>query len=168
MPREVCLTKTLWNRLWQALGTLCPVDRVLMVFMAILLSYMAVSILSGHAASQDTNTVDVMVRTSASAIFGYFISGNFQKTAPQSSSPGNAAPSAPAVAAEDTPAAPSCAGKLQIGVVSLIGMFCLLLLLLCEKSAAATPKHAATVSQLRDFVAACIGFLISCKKQPSN
>ena len=52
-------------------------DRCLIVFMLILYAYMLYSLLTGKSLSGDSNTVDVIVRTSAAAIFGYFISSNF-------------------------------------------------------------------------------------------
>lgn len=52
------------------------VDRSLLVFMVILLVQSVYSVFF-HAAGKTASDIDVIVRTSAAAIFGYFLSANF-------------------------------------------------------------------------------------------
>ena len=54
--------------------------------------------------------------------------------------------------------------KIQITVVSVVGIFSLILLFIAGKFLDTTHEISATVSQLRDFVSACVGFLVSCGK----
>lgn len=63
---------------WQE--TLCrihPVDKSLLIFMLILLVQSAVNLFLPASASAVTGDIDIVVRTSAAAIFGYFLSANF-------------------------------------------------------------------------------------------
>ncbi len=172
------------------------VDRFLLLFMLILLVYMAVNLLTGTAAFRETNTVDIIVRTSAAAIFGYFVSRNFIKTG-SSGAADTAGPAQPeriteiaveaaekqiknrigfeiadGSAPNDTgkaaytavPPSASACNKVQVIVVSVIGLFSLILLVIARRFTEITPEMASTVSQLQDFVSACVGFLISCGK----
>lgn len=50
--------------------------------------------------------------------------------------------------------------NLSVIVVALVGLFSLILLLIVRNFTTVTPGMAATLSQLRDFVCGCIGFLV--------
>ena len=64
----------------RALSTIHLVDGCLMIFMAVFLMQSAYSMLFYSDNSQNSS-IDVIVRTSSSAIFGYFLSANFTKRA---------------------------------------------------------------------------------------
>lgn len=57
-------------------------------------------------------------------------------------------------------------GRLQIIVATSIGLFCLLMLIICRHmlernvGTVSAPSAAAIVAQFRDFVSSCVGFLI--------
>lgn len=158
------------------------IDKILILYMIILLIYTAIHLFNG-AAMQESTTVDTIIRTSASAIFGYFISNNFIKSNSGAKSQ-NISDSDSENAAADKIAIPQsdivqqdaeneknaaaesnvCCCNLQIIVVSGIGLISLVLLLISRKCTNTTPEFSATVSQLRDFLSACIGFLVSCGK----
>ena len=53
------------------------VDKCLIVFMMVLLAQSAFSLIAGEAWAARANDVDVIVRTAAASIFGYFLSANF-------------------------------------------------------------------------------------------
>lgn len=53
------------------------VDKCLLVFMAVLLLQLAYSLISSPGAFSESIQIDVIIRTSAAAIFGYFLSANF-------------------------------------------------------------------------------------------
>ena len=55
-------------------------------------------------------------------------------------------------------------GRLQVAVVGMVGLVSLVVLLVIRQFQDATPELSAIVSQLRDFVSASIGFLVSCGK----
>lgn len=62
------------------------VDMYLILLMFLLLIYLGIRLFLQGAVSQGTNPVDVVVRTSAIGIFGYFLSGNFSGQADSSTS----------------------------------------------------------------------------------
>lgn len=55
--------------------------------------------------------------------------------------------------------------RLQIYLVSIIGLTSLGILIIARHMSVQSPEITAIVSQLRDFVSASIGFLISCTKR---
>ena len=55
-------------------------------------------------------------------------------------------------------------GKLQIWVVSAVGLLSLVILIGTKGYSDVTPELTALVSQLRDFLFGCIGFLVGCGK----
>lgn len=59
------------------LARIHPVDKGLLVFMLVLLIQSAYSIFCPAGAGQAAEDIDIIVRTSAAAIFGYFLSANF-------------------------------------------------------------------------------------------
>lgn len=169
-------------------ASVCPVDIVLMLFLLVLLIHAGVSLFSEQGVSQERTTIDIIVRTSAAAIFGYFLS------APATSaSSGTAVTGGKAVtlsASEKAADAPQNAIGFQTGdagetltpgsaqttsgepnyrisrilFLSAVGGVCLIFLLILRNCDAVPESAAATISQFRDFIAASIGFLISCGK----
>lgn len=70
-----------------------PVDKSLLIFMLVLLLQSAYSIFCPSSAGQAAGDIDIVVRTSAAAIFGYFLSANFVRhTASEGQTPAEAAP----------------------------------------------------------------------------
>lgn len=169
--------------------------------MLILFFYIIFNLFTGADTSQDSSTIDVIVRTSVAAIFGYFISSNFtgtnSSTAPQNTDNNTGIslkseeinsdstiknqigfkPSAIKSSSEEpgrisfseNSLVPikSC-NKIQVIVVSTIGLISLIILFITRYSQNITPEFTATISQLRDFVSACIGFLISYGKNSAD
>lgn len=185
------------KKLWKAAGTILRrislVDRFLMLFLFLLFAYMAWNLLTGKL-SGGSETIDVIVRTSAATIFGYFLSGNSlnsagassqngsspgvkrsspsQETGPKGMGIGFQAPSQAeqpaeggraAVSPSPEPPKTSC-DRLQVWVVSAVGLVSLVILLAVKGYQDVPQELAAAVSQLRDFLFACIGFLVSCGK----
>ena len=68
-----------------------PVDKSLLLFMLALLAQSAYSIFFPGGAGQTAEDIDIIVRTSSAAIFGYFLSANFIRHAAAAPSP-DAAP----------------------------------------------------------------------------
>ena len=152
--------KRLGQSIAKGIRSIDLVDRVLITFMAVLLTSMAVHLFAGTETSEEVGSIDTIVRTSASAIFGYFISANFLK--PDSSTQKNNKTEA---LTEDTSKTIMCCSRLQILIVSTIGLISLLLLLIARNNTAVSSELTATVSQFRDFVSASIGYLVSCGKK---
>ena len=59
------------------LSKIHPVDRSLLLFLAVLLAQSAYSLFVPGGESQLSGDIDIIVRTSSAAIFGYLLSGNF-------------------------------------------------------------------------------------------
>ena len=130
---------------WQkALCLVHPVDKSLLLFMLILLVQSAVNLFLPASDSAITGDIDIVVRTSAAAIFGYFLSVREKPS-------------------EDGPREPRC---LHQATITAIGLFCLVTLLalrnlsLWDPAEAGSDSATATVAQFRDFVSGCVGFLI--------
>lgn len=166
--------KDLWIKSKGLIAKIRLIDRFLILFMLIILLYTAIGLFTGAPDSQSGDMIDTIIRTSAASIFAYFISSNFKGSntanpaSGSDSSQNESPPSAdsaeePAKSpAAESPAAGASCGKLQVIIVSSIGGFALLLLFIAKFFIAEASEISATVSQLRDFVSACIGFLISC------
>lgn len=173
------------------LARISQVDWFLLLFMAVLLGHTVYSLFF-LAPSGEASSVDVIVRTSAAAIFGYFLSHQSLRAEPSASSGSTAPPSsalpgpsmepqahaqlgfsAPQSADEPLPggasftpepqSASSCSG-FQVTIVSCIGLVSLLLLFAVRDFVSGNAAMTAAASQLRDFVSASVGFLVSCAK----
>ena len=134
----------------------------------------------------------LVIAAAAAAIFGYFLSHQPLRAEPSASSgitapPSSALPgpsmepqahaqlgfSAPQSADEPLPggasftpepqSASSCSG-FQVTIVSCIGLVSLLLLFAVRDNISGSAAMTAAASQLRDFVSASVGFLVSCAK----
>lgn len=138
------------------LANIHPVDKSLLLFMLVLLAQSAYSIFCSGGASQTAGEIDIIVRTSAAAIFGYFLSANFIGHDEESGQATQAAqthilkPGADPVQdsmpraqigfsageAASEPAAPQVQAMqqpircLQVRAATFIGLFCLLALLI--------------------------------------
>lgn len=66
-----------WHCLRAALGKIHLVDKCLILFMLVLLSQSAYTLFSFSASDDEVRNIDIIVRTSSAAIFGYFLSANF-------------------------------------------------------------------------------------------
>ena len=194
------------RRIAKKLSAACIVDTVLIVYMLILLSYMTARLFIGVGTDGSSNVIDIVIRTSAAGVFGYFISRNFGRRSNktslenidavyQKSIDGDSSGQigfqvrdrvdANAAAGQslegDTSvqtgkisgyqsAVPSTEGcdRVQVVVVSVIGLFSLIVLLVARQFYSTSTEFTAIVSQLRDFFSASIGFLISCGKGTSE
>lgn len=145
----------------------------------------------GVAETPAANTIDVIIRTSAAAIFGYFISANFvhrdslkDTKIPKSGGgaqeiqsvgnahgiknqigfgvPGEEVPlvSGHAECVETAGQKEETAASIQIVIAAVIGLTSLCILLTYRNFFVMTQDSAGIVSQLRDFVSGCVGFLI--------
>lgn len=168
-----------------------PVDKSLLMIMLVLIAQSIYSLFFPLPAHHVMSDIDIIVRTSAASIFGYFLSANFVRHAdaeprepladtnhilepghkPLSEAQSAVSPSDPTTAdtventSSDTTPYGNC---LQVAVATTIGLFCLLALLLLRNLTQLGLLHAeadavsATVIQFRDFISGCVGFLIGC------
>lgn len=192
------------NNLRRAVRRIHPVNKSLLFLMLVLLIQSTVSLFLPGDASQITRDIDVIVRTSAAAIFGYFLSASFLRNAAVSGqATSSQAPHILETGAElsgestgakarigftseepglesggtedqNSSASSSAASCLQITIAAAIGLFCLITLLVLRNSAQLgllstdSSSVAAAVTQFRDFISGCIGFLIGSPALPSD
>lgn len=179
------------------LARIHPVDKSLLLFMALLLLQSAYSIFFPSEADPAVGDIDVIIRTSSAAIFGYFLSANFvnrssaqteavsapaalttvaqagtEVGAPKNQigfTAGDAAMESGGTQSVPSPSLPAWlpdTNCLQVATATVIGLFCLVVLLILRNMGAASGQLlasdsvSATVVQFRDFVSGCVGFLI--------
>ena len=158
----------IWVKIKYAVSRIKLVDLFLMLIMLILLAQSGYSLFFGDGAQ--SNAVDIIVRTSAASVFGYFLSGNFKsgKKGKSCGDPGcaeeNGKPARQKPSGNDKKETAAGCGDLQIITVATIGIVSLALLIASRDFADITAGATATISQLRDFVSACVGFLVGCGK----
>ena len=181
----------MYGKIKETLRNTCTVNKFLMIIMLILIMQLAYSVFFSKINTQDTSSIDTIIRTSAATIFGYFLSGNFAGKGANTNSV------TPAEGTELTAGSGESdlknkigfdsdgggtqsslqsgeikiyensggrCGKLQVTVVSVICILSLLILILLRNYGFIGEDAAVTVSQLRDFVSACVGFLVGCDK----
>ena len=159
------------------------VDRCLLLIMAVLMLQSLYTLFFPGWDSQLSGSIDVVVRTSAAAVFGYFLSANFAARDAEAAISSSAGPVNQIGFVSGTqadtgeiqlqsdpvlPQQPGCRCAPQILVAACIGLFCLVTLILLrnmgvdDEALAKSSSLTATVSQFRDFVSGCVGFLIGC------
>ena len=162
------------------------IDRLLLIFMVILLAQSARSLFSYECVSQNSDAMHTATRTTAASIFGYFISAGFRgvnqdgasmqegsdsaagqnkakKLNTQTSLSENEGTSSEARSKTivDQPGESTDQRlRQQVLIVGMIGISSLLMLVIACDSTQDTTNASAALSQLRDFVSGSVGFLI--------
>lgn len=145
------------------------VDRCLLFYLMILLLYMIIDLFI-ETDFPDTNTIDIIIRTSAAVIIGYFLSGNFVKTSNkkkhriEDGTQKKEEQEGCFIAEKEGFNEKGTCNPIQVIIVACIGGISLILLFIVRNYANDSPEISATVSQFRDFVSACVGYLVSCGK----
>lgn len=176
--------KNLWVRVRLSWGRLHLADRLLLAFMAVLLIQSGHNLFAHELGQGQSAELDVVVRTTMAAVFGYFISAGMrggEESAPSAAQPpiGFALPQEEktSLRMEGEGASSGSAQKLpqpgggqgeppgrlgqQMVMVGLMGLASLGLLILARNCGQTSPEALATLSQLRDFVSGSVGFLIA-------
>lgn len=165
------------------------VDRCLILLMALLMLQSAYNLFVNERHSQDTTTIDVMVRTTSAAIFGYFMSANFIHLPRQPGDQGGIGGAEPREQSASSAGGAVMRGKIgfageaetaacpvcpppdeeterarredqQTIIVTIVGVTAFCILAAVRNFADITPAMLGTISQLRDFVSGCVGFLL--------
>ena len=176
--------KNLWARIRLSWGRLHLADRMLLAFMAVLLIQSGHNLFAHELGQGQSAELDVVVRTTMAAVFGYFISAGMRgggETVSTAAQPqigfslpqeektslrmeGGGAASRPAQRlpppSGEAEEASALLGR-QTVIVGLIGLVSLGLLILARNCGQTSPEALATLSQLRDFVSGSVGFLIA-------
>ncbi len=67
----------IFKRISNGFSSIKLIDRCLIIFMFILLAQSIYSLFTGETDTQYTSNIDIIIRTTSAAIFGYFLSVNF-------------------------------------------------------------------------------------------
>lgn len=178
------------------------IDRCLIIVMAILMFQSIYNLFVNEVNSQDTTTIDVVVRTTSAAIFGYFLSANFIKKSSRkyintdvssnifvdenSSNKGQEPNTNNLMYVKNTIGFTSDTdnyekkvsvnkvegieegetSELQIIIATVICVVALIVLFVVRNFTTTAPASLGTISQMRDFVSGCVGFLLGCPSKP--
>lgn len=149
---------SLWKKFCQAFKKIHLVDRCLLLFMAVLFALLVFSVFTCNTSGQDLSGINTILRTSTAAIFGYFLSAHFAKQD---------------VIECEKKSQPQ-AGSVQIIIATIVGLFSLFVLMAAANRLMAVGANdashdiIATITQFRDFVSACVGFLIGTPTTPKD
>lgn len=157
-------------------------DLLLLAFMAVLLIQSGHNLFVHEMGKGESTALDVVIRTTAAAIFGYFISAGAGSASentfavsqtkigfvlPQEEQPSvrMEAGEAPTGTQEAVPV-PSVGKEVRthgfkLVTVGMIGLASLGLLIMARNRGQSSPEAMAALSQLRDFVSGSVGFLIA-------
>ena len=171
------------------LNKISSVDIFLIIFTLLFLVQMAYSLFTDNFLSPQSGSIDAVIRTFASAVFGYFLSGNFATPTDSSSvsayglpipvqnAKNETEPKNTLGFSESTPSAqinsslPTTTfitrpkeNTLQTHIVAGIGLISLILIIVVRNLMPITDTMIAPLTQLRDMVSSSIGYLIGGKK----
>ena len=181
----------------QKIKTACShislIDKFLLFFLFLFLVQIVYGLFSASESSVLSNSVDIIIRTYASAVFGYFLSGRFSGpssinvTAVTSPIMTPNPPSAPSsvrnkIGFSDLPAAKAASADtalrtlsapaanhtfqtIIVASVGIISLIVLIVLLILRNTSSITEAMVAPLTQLRDMLSSSIGFLVGNKSQ---
>lgn len=166
--------KTLLKSFYKSLSKIHLIDKCLILIMFLLLVQSAYSLFSNVEPSFEISTIDIIVRTTTASIFGYFLSSNFiRQPGGESAEQDDYNEKELKVSEIETVSQKETAenkgtmteNQLQIIITTSIAVFCLLTLIFVRDTSGfaetdLTPSSLAIISQFRDLVSGCIGFLI--------
>lgn len=154
-------------------------DKCLIVIMMIIMWQSIYGLFIGEGASQHSGSIDVVIRTTSAAIFGYFLSANFlNKKVPQMKTNNKQDMAEQTTCICTTVKENHNEGKeeskqekkqeledttyfiAQILIAASIGIISLIVLIIARDIPEATVQSVSSLSQFRDFVSGCVGFLI--------
>lgn len=123
-------------------------EKVLLLFMTIIYFQITYNLFFNELSSSDYNPIDTIVRTAAASIFGYFLGKNIEEK-------------------EEDPKEVTVVKtnynktKKNTIIISIIGIVSLLIMLTVRNFTTINTTSVSTLSQLKDFVSATVGFLVS-------
>ncbi|MEG1559505.1 MAG: hypothetical protein RR398_01375 [Clostridia bacterium] len=185
-------TPHIFKKMRCELNMLHLADKCLLIFMFLLMFQSTHNLFFHELAMLEGTSFNVIVRTTAAAIFGYFISANFQHVGRDKSENEENFSGTPVVSTDnyknenqplygidniepenkDSNADDKITAKqrncLQIIVVAAIGLTALILLIIAHDFFEDSSMATATISQLRDFVSGSVGFLIGHSTHPAK
>ncbi|MBN1039796.1 hypothetical protein DVW12_13895 [Clostridium botulinum] len=180
--------KKKFSYLKKILSKICLGDKCLIIFMIIIFFHVTFDLFiggNGINSEETVNGIDIIVRTTIASIFGYFISSNFVKDKKEvlyekesnkyyleneNSNKAYLNDNNKVIINNNNENLydenkKSRASEEQIVIVFIIGLVSLILLLLVRDFIQVSDLDIPIISQLRDIVCGCVGFLLGC---PSN
>lgn len=175
------------KKIKSAISEIKSVDQFLLVFLVLFLAQIGYGLFTDDALSPQTTSIDIVIRTFASAVFGYFLSESV--STPSAPTLQIYSPKQISIPAEDTSIknrmgfsesptteetgyvstiatkpARSFRQTFQICIVAGVGIISLLILLILRNTMSVTDSMIAPLTQLRDVVSSSIGFLVGSKQ----
>ncbi|MBN1046651.1 hypothetical protein DVW08_14990 [Clostridium botulinum] len=180
--------KKKFSYLKKILSKICLGDKCLIIFMIIIFFHVTFDLFiggNGINSEETVNGIDIIVRTTIASIFGYFISSNFVKNKKEvlyekesnkyyleneNSNKAYLNDNNKVIINNNNENLydenkKSRASEEQVVIVFIIGLVSLILLLLVRDFIQVSDLDIPIISQLRDIVCGCVGFLLGC---PSN
>ncbi|MDR5588436.1 MULTISPECIES: hypothetical protein [Clostridium] len=180
--------KERFSYLKKILSKICLGDKCLIIFMIIIFIHVTFDLFiggNGINSEETVNAIDIIVRTTIASIFGYFISSNFVKNKKEildekesnkcylenkNSNKAYLNDNKKLIINNnnehlDGENKQNRASEEQIIIVFIIGLASMILLLLVRDFIQVSNPDIPIISQLRDIVCGCVGFLLGC---PSN
>lgn len=206
------ILRNLLTSLIKSLKKIKLIDKCLIIFMIILMAESIYNLFSNEANSHNANDIDIIIRTTSAAIFGYFLSGNFirkSKNTLKNSFKGTEILDKNSISSNDEKPitllkeditnqkdlikftydqahtfadndentieeyendskTESNASNQQIIIATIIGLTALIVLIIARNYLTLTETSLVTISQMRDFVSGCVGFLLGCPTKIST
>lgn len=157
-------------------------DKALIILLAILLGQSTYVLFTGDAGNTNAASIDLVIRTTAAAIFGYFLSANFL-TKNSTSSKNCSAQDAQIMRIMSTSEKNEEAKEnemidetrdskhqvvresnnycsAQTFIATIIAIYALIVLIIARDLIGQSTTSIAALSQFRDFVSGCVGFLV--------
>ncbi|GAA0076344.1 hypothetical protein UT300005_07220 [Clostridium sp. CTA-5] len=197
------------RKLLKSLKKIALIDRCLIIFMTILMLQLIYNLFSNEVISKNTNNIDVVIRTTAAAIFGYFLSANFIKksennknsTLKNDTTSNEATPNLnntnspnllniPQNGIEFTSNNIESSNEIkdkidlknslnenlteqetsnqQIIIATIIGVISLIVIIIARNFTDLNQISLASLTQMRDFVSGCVGFLLGTPNKKDN
>lgn len=146
------------------------VDKSVLIFMTILLAQLIFNIVCHESNNAASSAINVIIRTMLASILGYIISGNFNKKVPPVFPTNVSTEIVPTDSSQEittdnfteVPETDIETNDSQVIVLTFLGSIALISLIVAENFGLLTQSSSASISQLRDIVCSCIGFLIGC------
>lgn len=134
-------------------------DKMLLVFMSIIYTQIVFNLITNEISNENTSPIDTIVRTAASSIFGYFLGTNIDE------SDENELEEKTEVVVKSVVYKKT---NTKTVIISILGIISLLIMLYLRNFTTLTYSSIASISQLKDFVSASIGYLVSKNTKPSK
>lgn len=134
------------NKIKEFIKSLTYTEKILMIFMSIIYTQIIFNLLFNEITNDNTSPIDTIIRTSASSIFGYFLGSEVTKKEEKK---------------ENDNVIIYKKNHKNTTIISILGIVSLLILLYVRNFTTINYSSIASLSQLKDFVSASVGYMVS-------